>query len=711
MNRIPFKSIDDVVIKIRSESVGFSYDHAMGANTSQDKFSLRIKGLVIETSELDKIGPNYETTLSICSDDELFSVAIPVQVLPGPLHHISVHPLNYGQKLLPGLVVKELKLEMLDAYNNHIQKDEKIKLQMDGFCAYDQGCLMCKVDENGFVNLGGVLKVTAGYGKKASLSVFSGDKAVFKQEFQIEARELRIVSEIPEDCVPGSHLENIIFEVINCEGEVDESIHDDEKSGQPHTLTIKSELLKIDESVRYSFCHGRCTVRSITLPEDEGKFHFVALHSRYMELQLRIEVNTKKAVEPDSGYFQSQSPERQILNQEVDNFQYPSAQKQIFPYENSPPYKVPKLEHDESEADHIVNHKILEDEVFHYSQLRHQCEIQLKILDSKKSNIQTEIFNLEDSIGLSSSQNRCCTQESIMGQISGMGHSAAAIACKLIETPSSSVELHHEFAKEILGVVALLGFAESIELSRILAEYLGEKQMLAVVCNAHASSVGASKMHGHLSSADALSTLANNLGTSINGGYDMICLNDIRPYTGELSIGPQRRLALMNPALPNGESPPGFLGYAVNMIHISAKHLQYRTASGHGLRETLFYRLLGELQVYANRDCMSMASSCFNNNPAVSLDGVIMRGNGVTTHAFGDPFIMFPVFSNEQLMNLMRVNPDVINLLKYKKIQLGEVQNHIENETMAYEEINKKFIGYRDAYVNLTQGSSSVQDT
>lgn len=94
-------------------------------------------------------------------------------------------------------------------------------------------------------------------------------------------------------------------------------------------------------------------------------------------------------------------------------------------------------------------------------------------------------------------------------------------------------------------------------------------------------------------------------------------------------------LAMVKPALPNGESPPGFLGYAVNMIHISAKHLQFRTASGHGLRETLFYRLLGELQVYANRDCMSMASSCSNKHPAVSLDGVIMRGNGVTTHVFG----------------------------------------------------------------------------
>lgn len=52
-----------------------------------------------------------------------------------------------------------------------------------------------------------------------------------------------------------------------------------------------------------------------------------------------------------------------------------------------------------------------------------------------------------------------------MEQIYGRGDSAAAIACKLLETPSS-LELHHEFSKEILGVVALLGFAESYELSR-----------------------------------------------------------------------------------------------------------------------------------------------------------------------------------------------------------------------------------------------------
>lgn len=69
---------------------------------------------------------------------------------------------------------------------------------------------------------------------------------------------------------------------------------------------------------------------------------------------------------------------------------------------------------------------------------------------------------------------------------------------------------------------------------------------------------------------------------------------------------------------------------------------------------------------------------------------------------------MFPVISNEQ--NVMTVNPDVLNLLKSKKIQLKEVQDHIENERMAYEEIKKNFWGCRDAYFKLL-GGNNTQDT
>lgn len=81
----------------------------------------------------------------------------------------------------------------------------------------------------------------------------------------------------------------------------------------------------------------------------------------------------------------------------------------------------------------------------------------------------------------------------------------------------------------------------------------------------------------------------------------------------------------MKPKLPNGESPQGFLGFAVNMIHLDMLSL---TNDGHGLRETLFYNLFLKLQVYNTRAHMLQALP-FLSHGAVSLDGGLIRSNGV----------------------------------------------------------------------------------
>ncbi|XP_031267302.1 protein DEFECTIVE IN MERISTEM SILENCING 3-like [Pistacia vera] len=74
------------------------------------------------------------------------------------------------------------------------------------------------------------------------------------------------------------------------------------------------------------------------------------------------------------------------------------------------------------------------------------------------------------------------------------------------------------------------------------------------------------------------------------------------PSTGELDgSDPQRRLALLEPILPCGDTPPGFMGYAVNMVDLDEHHVYTRTSASDGLRETLFYRLFGKLQVYRIR--------------------------------------------------------------------------------------------------------------
>lgn len=98
-----------------------------------------------------------------------------------------------------------------------------------------------------------------------------------------------------------------------------------------------------------------------------------------------------------------------------------------------------------------------------------------------------------------------------------------------------------------------------------------------------------------------------------------------RPCTGELECGdPQRKLKLQDPTLQCGNVPSGFIGYAANMINIDTRDMNISTASGYGLRETLFYRLFGELQVYDTKEHMNEAGACIKHG-AVSLDGGINR--------------------------------------------------------------------------------------
>ena len=70
------------------------------------------------------------------------------------------------------------------------------------------------------------------------------------------------------------------------------------------------------------------------------------------------------------------------------------------------------------------------------------------------------------------------------------------------------------------------------------------------------------------------------------------------------------------------------------MIDLDIDHLHTRTAAGHGLRETVLYRLLGEVQVYETRECMLEAHRCIKYG-VVSLDGGILREKGVISLGYG----------------------------------------------------------------------------
>lgn len=107
-----------------------------------------------------------------------------------------------------------------------------------------------------------------------------------------------------------------------------------------------------------------------------------------------------------------------------------------------------------------------------------------------------------------------------------------------------------------------------------------------------------------------------------------------RPYNRRFQGDSQRKLKIPDPTFPNGRMPGGFLGFAVNMIELDTHHLRTRTASGHGLRETVLFSLFRKLQVYETKHHMVAARACIEDG-AVSLDGGIIRENGMISLGYG----------------------------------------------------------------------------
>lgn len=90
----------------------------------------------------------------------------------------------------------------------------------------------------------------------------------------------------------GSQLENFVFEIVDAEGNLDENIHNDEKNGHFHTLSVKLDSSVTQLTTLYAFRKGRCTVPSLSVPQDTGCLSFSAVHSRHQEFSLSIKVAT-----------------------------------------------------------------------------------------------------------------------------------------------------------------------------------------------------------------------------------------------------------------------------------------------------------------------------------------------------------------------------------------------------------------------------------
>ncbi|KAJ0620629.1 hypothetical protein HanHA300_Chr00c0796g0813921 [Helianthus annuus] len=83
---------------------------------------------------------------------------------------------------------------------------------------------------------------------------------------------------------------------------------------------------------------------------------------------------------------------------------------------------------------------------------------------------------------------------------------------------------------------------------------------------------------GSINKNSGLYGLGTAIGQPLDGIFSVICLENLRPYVGEfMPNDPQRGLDLSKPRLPNGETMAGFIGFAVNMIHIDDTNLFHLT--------------------------------------------------------------------------------------------------------------------------------------
>ncbi|KAK6155577.1 hypothetical protein DH2020_009825 [Rehmannia glutinosa] len=289
----------------------------------------------------------------------------------------------------------------------------------------------------------------------------------------------------------------------------------------------------------------------------------------------------------------------------------------------------------------IVNHsKKLQDDLQEIGEKIKHHEENVKYLKNMRNKLEDSILDRQVAIGkyhttsFSKTENEdpasAESEEETLQHILKYEKSAAAILCKMKYNSEAQVS-DHSLTKDMLGVVATLGKVDDANLSRLLSEYLGLETMLAVVCKTYegVKALEGYTKDGSINKGLGIHALAASIEWPLDDRFLVICLESLRPYAGELiADDPQRRLDLLKPRLISGETPPGFLGFAVNMVTIDHTNLYGISKNEHSLRETLFYNLFSNLQVYRSREDMLKALSYITHG-AISLDGGVIRSPGI----------------------------------------------------------------------------------
>ncbi|MCO5578062.1 hypothetical protein L7F22_031900 [Adiantum nelumboides] len=160
-------------------------------------------------------------------------------------------------------------------------------------------------------------------------------------------------------------------------------------------------------------------------------------------------------------------------------------------------------------------------------------------------------------------------------------------------------------------------------LSRALADFFGEHSMLVVVCKTSEAAgllVRLNESDGSIDDTCGLYDYIKRQKQNIHEKLRIFILENMRLYIEGLEESDlQKLLKLVQRKLIDGSVSRGFSGYAVNFVQLNEEH--------GGLRESPFYSLLKELQVYDTRRNLFSAKSALTAG-GTSLDGSMVQERG-----------------------------------------------------------------------------------
>ncbi|CAN6251311.1 unnamed protein product [Urochloa humidicola] len=676
-NKIPFLDTSGIIITILDGDDVLAQVNDVEVELSSDSLTMNVMDFMFKTSKLDILRPKYEAKLKISSSDNEFSGICPCKVTPGLPSKINMDMSLFSEEnLTPGRVIDNVLLEVFDQYSNHVEEGTKLDVHVDGLCFLDKKSSIQKVNGEGFIDLCEALRVLGDFGSEACIAIFHHERKIFSKIFQIAIRKLKAVN-IPETCPAGSFLD-IIFEVSDSDGLVDESV-----DGPLHTLNITSNELPLVGGAQYAIRHGRCVVSHVQLPHEQGKVTVVACHTHYPDLRITVQLQVQASDLALTNFEDGPEP---ILSDPISpvdssNLLIPC---QLTP--SQPSHLVPYVK------DVVMKTKNKVGDT--YSKID-SIEKALQTLYSVEDSLEKEIETLKGEIGPMAGS-FIDANEVIRHKVREKIGTAAFVLCSSGECKDG-----------VVGIVALLGTISDSKLSKMLAVYLGKDDMLSVVCNTMEATnyIEQYNTDGDVDVCFGIHNEAASLGVPIRSRFSIICLDEIEPYKGGLiPNSPQKELNLAWP-FPHVSKPTGFKGFAVNMINFSAENLNITTKHGYGLRETLFYSLFGELQVYDTRKNMFQAKDYFNGG-AISLDGGVIKGKGKLLLGYSDPKITFPVVSGSpKTPDELKAHQDIV--LKTRKLDekvklLEAMKANISTQERSREELLQKFNKRKRKFEEIT---------